>query len=357
MSNVYDYIICGFGISGASLAELVCASEKLKNKKILILESNTKPPGFNISYWRESKSEIGLPFQNSWNQILFKFSDNAESRLLLKNYTLYAFSSDWYIDLIKKRIKGRKNVVIKYSCVTSILDRGDWAEVTTSSGEVYKSKIVFDSTASFGGYFQKPLVGGLVFVVKSSKAIFDKKAVVLFDFFDKKHPETFVYMLPVGKRNAVVQLVSFNSIPSKGVIDKWLSKRFPSGNFVVKYLVPPPNNTKNGFYTRKPKGLVVPIGLSSGAMRASTGYAYANTVGHLKCIVEDLVEDRVPAFHKFSKDRPIYKMLDGGFIILSKLYPKLTEMFIKRIATHQNADTILAYMDCRLTLKQILNMV
>jgi len=305
----YDYIICGAGASGLSLATALSLDPLFSKTKILIVDPEFPKVVDDRTwcFWEEKESNWNKMLFHSWNNVLFK-SDNFSKKLSLNPFSYKMLKSISRYNYSNEIISKNPNINISNTKVLNVLDNGQYCEVQTSSG-VYKSKKVFNSILNWDliNNIQKyPLLIQHFegWFIETEEDFFNTNEATFMDFSIKQNSNTrFMYVLPFSKREALIEytLFSESTLNQKEYeealnkylrdlgIEKFSIKSKESGKIPMTVFPFEKQNSKNILY----------IGTAGGWSKPSTGYTFKNIERKTKALVEFLKQK--DNFIKFSK--------------------------------------------------------
>ena len=305
----YDYIICGAGASGLSLATALSLDPFFSKTKILIVDPEY-PKVVNDRtwcFWEEKESSWDEMIFHSWNNVLFK-SDNFTKKLSLNPFSYKMLKSRSRYNYSNEIISKNPNINSSNAKVLNVLDNGQYCEVQTSSG-VYKSKKVFNSILNWDliNNIQKyPLLIQHFegWFIETEEDFFNTNEATFMDFSIKQNSNTrFMYVLPFSKREALIEYTLFSKSPLNqkeyedalnkylkdlGIEKFWLKSK-ESGKIPMTVFPFEKQNSKN----------ILHIGTAGGWSKPSTGYTFKTIERKTKALVGFLKQK--DNFIKFSK--------------------------------------------------------
>ena len=311
----YDYIICGGGASGLSIASAISLDNYFSTKKILIIDPEF-PKKINDRTWcfwenNESSNWKELTFHN-WNNIIFK-SDNFDKIISLGPLSYKMLKSTPYYDYTNNIISKNSNIQILNEKVIDIVEKENHGEVKTNLG-TYKSKKIFNSILNWETLKSNKKYPLLIqhfegWFIKTEEDFFNPDQATFMDFSIEQNSYTkFMYILPFSKKEALVEYTLF----SKNVLDK---KGYE--NFLINYLkslgitnysiVSKENGripmTGFPFHKLNSKN-IINIGSAGGWSKPSTGFTFKNIERKTKLLIDFLKNhDDFTKFYKKSRFR------------------------------------------------------
>ncbi|MGY8946435.1 MAG: lycopene cyclase family protein [Flavobacteriales bacterium] len=305
----YDYIICGAGASGLSLATALSLDPLFSNKNVLIIDPEF-PKIFDDRtwcFWEEEESSWDKIIFHSWNNVLFR-SSNFSKKLSLKPFSYKMLKSKSHYKYSNEIICKNSNIKSAKDTVLNVLDRGGYCEVKTSS-KVYKSKKVFNSILNWDLVNNNQKYPLLIqhfegWFIETKEDFFNKNEATFMDFSINQNSNTrFMYVLPFSKKEALIEYTLFSkSLLNqkeyedalieylKGLgIKKFSIKSKESGKIPMTVFPFDKQNSKNILY----------IGTAGGWSKPSTGYTFKNIERKTESLI-DFLKNEVD-FNKFSK--------------------------------------------------------
>ena len=306
----YDYIICGAGASGLSLATAFSLDPLFSKIKILIIDPDF-PKVVNDRtwcFWEEKESSWDEMIFHSWKNVLFK-SDNFNKNLSLSPFVYKMLKSKSRYNYSNQIISKNSNINSSKAKVLNVLDNGAYCEVKTSSG-VYRSKKVFNSILNWDLINNTQKYPLLIqhfegWFIETEEDFFNTNEATFMDFSINQNSNTrFMYVLPFSKKEALIEYTLFsknllnqneyedalNEYLKNLGIEKFSIKSKESGKIPMTVFPFEKQNSKNILY----------IGTAGGWSKPSTGYTFKNIERKTKTLVEFLKENDTN-FIKFSK--------------------------------------------------------
>lgn len=298
MQTHFDYIITGGGCAGLSLLMHMLQQDFFKEKQILVIDKDVK--NSNDRTWCFWQTDTGL-FESivhkSWDQIDF-YSDRFSARFDIAPYQYKMIRGIDFYQHILQYATGFKNVHFLQAGVTDIADNNVLAVVKTNT-ETYTADYVFNSILFNPKLLQAK--GSLLqhfkgWIIETNEPVFDSRIATFMDFRINA-ANSFVYMLPVNERRALVEYTVFSpEILSKDTYDNGLR------NYILEYL-----QIENYTVVEEEFGVipmtthnfsegterVVNIGTAGGQTKASSGYTFTFIQKKAAAIVHALMHEKV----------------------------------------------------------------
>ncbi|MBA4849181.1 lycopene cyclase family protein [Emticicia sp. BO119] len=303
----FDYIICGGGMAGLSLAYYLKKS-RLKNKSVLIIEPQDKNTNDRTwAFWEKRPNTFEDILYRKWGLVqLIDANGNAQvidmggyQYKLLRGIDFYTFVTtelrkyaglEWIIDSVK-----------------TIKEESDGAIVETQNGKILKASLVFDSTFQLDltlKHNHNLLQHFKGYVVKTKTPFFDPVLPVMMNFnIEQKGDCRFIYILPFDKNTALIEYTLFSeSLLAQDEYDSELRKylvhqlQLPDYQILEKEfgVIPMSDVATEEF----PSEHIIRIGTAGGYTNPATGYTFQNTQRKLQKMVETLERTGSPKAKK-----------------------------------------------------------
>ncbi len=305
----YDYIICGGGASGLSIASGLSQDSYFLNKKILIIDPEfpKKEDDRTWCFWENEKSQWDDLTFHKWEKVIFK-SKEIDKVISLNPLRYKMLKSMSYYNKGNEIVSKNSNIKSLKEKVIDVKDNGNYCEVITENGH-YSSTKVFNSILNWKLLKDNKKYPLLIqhfegWFIKTEEDIFNEKEATFMDFSIEQNSNTrFMYVLPFSKREALVEYTLF----SKDILDK---KGYKSA--IVDYLKKA--GIKNYTVTNKEFGKIpmtgfpfhkqnskniIYIGSAGGWSKPSTGYTFKNIERKSKTLLKFLKKQ--DNFKKYSR--------------------------------------------------------
>jgi lycopene beta-cyclase len=302
MKQHFDCIIAGGGCAGLSLAYHLV--NQRYSGDILILDRERKSDNDRTWCWW---SKVPTPFDailaHEWHTLAFSDALGSFSSAIAPYRYCLLRAGDFY-SFMDAQLGQHPNVSFLQADVESI-EEGETGAIVYAGGTQLSAEWVFSSipnlqneeSAGKPGLLQH-FMGWWIEVDHDS---FDPSSAVLMDFRVAQHNSTrFMYMLPVTKRRALVEFTVFSdTILSKHTYELALQQYIRDVLCIDDYrieevefgIIPMKLETAQ---KRKEPSHVIAIGTPGGAVKPSTGYAFARIQEQTEQIARQLVQNRQP---------------------------------------------------------------
>ncbi len=356
MKKSYDIIICGAGCAGLSLAYRLC-DPFFQNLTILIIEPESKTQNDRTwSYWEKDQGVFDPIVSKRWKALEFH-SQYMSKELLLKDYEykmikasdFYKFCKieiefnnkiDWISDRVNSIEESDEHVTIHTEKSTFIADRvfKNFHDQSMDKNEPWYVD------QHFGGWF-----------IKTKEPAFDPHKAVFMDFrIDQDGDIRFFYVLPKSTTEALVEIAIFsNDLMSQKEYDKLITNYIRDFINIVEYEIEEREYgvipmTSQFINKAEPATKIINIGTPSGAIKASSGYAFYRIQKQCQHIVDQLRANKeLTSFFKKNRfsfyDQIMLNVLltkkVAGDKVFTDLFRKLP---VEDVLTFLNEETNLA---------------
>ncbi len=321
----YDYMILGAGASGLMLARAMAEDPWFKSKKILIIDREAKDQNDRTwCFWEKGPGQYDHLLSKKWDQILFKSSDFVKKPSILPYQYKMLRSADFYRDQWKF-ISDADHIQFLQARVEQITELEDAVQVKTDQKSLTAQR-VFNSFFNYADLLnqkqypvlQQHFVG---WFVESDQAVFDQMTPTFMDFSVAQKGNTrFMYVLPFTGQKALVEYTLFSQEPLQTgeyekEIEAYLREHYQLNKYSI--LEKEKGNIPMSCYDFEQKNSerILHIGTAGGWAKASTGYAFKNSMKHTPKVVEFVKKGH--SFQGFSvKNR--YRFYDS--LLLDILY-------------------------------------
>jgi len=319
----FDYIIIGGGCAGLSLAYELEIHEKLKDKKLAIIEPREEYKRDKTwSFWKVSPHNFEDCVRKSWKNFTINIPGNT-NHVNCSSTPYETVDSGLFYKKITSKLKNNKNISF-FKSINEI-NKSDSIIFNSVSEKVDKNNSLWQH---FSG-----------FEIETDNDYFDEEIFNLMDFdCDQKGDVHFFYTLPYSKRKALVETTWLSNLNNTSLqnydeqLKDYIENRLKIKNYKINFketgAIPLfyPNNIK--------KINQINIGTAGGMTRLSTGYTFLNIQEHSKYIRQNL--NNIKKMKKFSINKK-YEFLDKIFLKVLKKNPnKMPNIFYKMFDTSPN---------------------
>ena len=319
----FDYIIIGGGCAGLSLAYELEIHEKLKDKKLAIIEPREEYKRDKTwSFWKVSPHNFEDCVRKSWKNFTINIPGNT-NHVNCSSTPYETIDSGLFYTKITSKLKNNKNISF-FKSINEI-NKSDSIIFNSVSEKVDKNNSLWQH---FSG-----------FEIETDNDYFDEEIFNLMDFdCDQKGDVHFFYTLPYSKRKALVETTWLSNLNNTSLqnydeqLKDYIENRLKIKNYKINF-------KETGaiplFYPNIIKKInQINIGTAGGMTRLSTGYTFLNIQEHSKYIRQNL--NNIKKMKKFSINKK-YEFLDKIFLKVLKKNPnKMPNIFYKMFDTSPN---------------------
>ncbi len=311
----FDYVILGGGCAGLSLAYELEINNKIKNKKLAIVETRDEYKRDKTwSFWKVATHNFDDCVIKTWNN--FSINSKLETHEVLnRDYPYQTIDSGLFYNKIFNKIEKNKNIEFFKNTDQLNLD----------------SSIIFNSIPEQENYKDELWQHFKGLEIETSKNIFDDKIFNLMDFdCDQRDNVHFFYTLPFAKNRALIETTWLSKMDDKSLKDydaqlkKYIEETLRIKNYKINYQEEgaiPLFYPLNQFKKNK-----INIGSAGGMTRLSTGYTFLNIQDQSRYIVNNIEKIQITKPYHIGKK---YEFLDNVFLNVLKKYPdKMPKIFL-----------------------------
>ena len=354
--NKVDYLFAG---AGASATLLLMSMEKrgmLKDKKILILDPDTKHNNDKTyCFWSEQNEQLALHcrhlINHQWSEV--SINQNEQETLLPKQY-FHISGIDIYKEL--RRIIDQHNLQRIQDTVIELIPIENGIKVITDTN-IWESSIVFDSRPpkylrlkNDDAHLLQSFIG---YVISTDEPISNLNCVDLMDFNVEQLGYTqFMYVLPFGEDKILVELTRFGLNPitpneANPILDLYITHRFGKYQILDVETGCIPMSTAAISVEALPG--VIPIGGRAGAVKPSTGYAFKKMFNHAERLADSLKRNIKPAV---ITDSSRFRFYDRLLLLILTRQPSLGKSIFESLFKKNKTKNVLQFLDEKTTVIQ-----
>jgi lycopene beta-cyclase len=363
-NHTYDYIVTGGGCSGLSLIMHILSEPSLSNKKILLIEQSEK----NLNdrtwcFWEQGKGFFESVVCKQWSSAWF----HADGYSSLKELGSYRYKMIRGIDFYKhcyEKIASSPNITVVHDKVMSIQQESDGVRVFTEGGE-HKGGYAFNSIL-FDDPVQQKNAHHLLqhfkgWVIETEEDLFDVNACTLMDFrVSQHHGTTFVYVMPLTKRKALVEYTLFTEklLKEEEYVDglkSYMKDYLHDVAYTIEeeeFGIIPMTSAK----FKRVEGNAMYIGTAGGQTKASSGFTFMFIQKQSALIVEQLKKTGKPFYHPTKMDQR-YNWFDR--VLLNVLIKRRVpgDVVFKKMFQKNPIDRIFRFLDNETKLHEELRLI
>jgi lycopene cyclase-like protein len=281
----YDYIFTGAGLSALMTVYKMVVSGKFQNKRILLLDENTKQTNDRTwCFWAENKSIWDPSISKKWDSALFA-NANFERNLELRPYQYNKIQGLDFYNQVLELIAKQKNIDFVQEKVVEIEESESIVLVKTetqsfSCSQLFNSIYNPSLAANQSKYplLQQHFVG---WFIQTEAPVFNSEQATFMDFsVEQKGNTRFMYVLPISETEALLEYTLFSKeLLSKEEyeteIKNYIQKLGISNYQILEKEAGTIPMTCYPFWKHNTKN-VINIGTAGGWTKASTGYTFKN---------------------------------------------------------------------------------
>ncbi len=352
-SEHFDYIICGGGAAGLSLA-IQLVEQGLSGKKILILDRELKNNNDRTwCFWLNGESPYPHITFRGWNQLAFN-GVNFTKVFPLGDYRYYMIRGLDFYNYARSYLSQFPNITSLNAQVTSIEDGEELALVKTDNGQ-FSAEWIFDSRFNPKNLTRQENHYHYLFQhfrgweVETSTDIFDPQTPTLFDF---RTPQNgcmrFIYILPFSPRHALVEYTLFSDHQlNSDEYDQGLRAYFSDILHLSDFKIA---SVENGVipmsdhpFPRRLGHRILAIGTLGGLVKPSTGYAFLRIQHDSQAIAKSLRANQHPFDLPRSPQR--YSLFDSIMLQVMKRHGHEMSAIFTQLFRNNPIERIFRFLD------------
>ncbi len=294
MSNKYDYIILGSGLSGLLTAFRMANDAWFDDKSILIIDKEIKNQNDRTwCFWEEPNGEFDSILSKKWEKAFIGNQDFQQSFSMYPYLYKMIRSRDFY-KLVFDIISSKSNFTFEKDEILSWKTIEDSVEVQ-GKNQVYTSNFLLNSFFDVDPilnqkkypYLKQHFIG---WFIKTKTEIFDDSEVKFMDFTIEQNRNTrFMYVLPTSKTAALFEYTLFSEdLLEKSVYEKAIQNYLQNLGITDYEIVEKEAGnipmTCYPFHQQNSERILF-IGMSGGWTKASTGFTFFNSKKQSKKLI------------------------------------------------------------------------
>lgn len=306
MTNDYDYIVVGAGAAGLSLLVHLINAGCCTNKRILLIERNSKTENDRTwCFWEASPGPFEQVVSSSWQQLKFILHDGTTIKENIAPYWYKLIRGTDFYTYAFEAISKQSNINVMSATVSAVQSTENGAGVVID-GNLLTAQYVFNSVL-----FEKVVATKNTYLllqhftgwfIKSNSPLFVPDAATLMDFRTAQENGTsFFYVMPFSSTEALIEYTLFSpQLLDEAAYTRALKSycsdhlRLVDADYTVTHVekgsIP---MTNYRFATNY--GNVINIGTAGGQTKPSSGYTFRFIQKDCERIVACLAAGRSPA--------------------------------------------------------------
>lgn len=364
MRSELDLLILGGGCAGLSLAANLDMNS-LHPPSTLILEKRTAYTNDRTwCFWGDASTPYAELATQQWSSFHIRHGHETVHKQCTKTPYRMLESSRFYDASISK-IRQSPHIQLKLGepvFSEPVFSKGRW-HVDTRDGPV-SAKLVVDTrpqkqAAEGGAVLWQSFYG---FEISCDAAVFNPSSVELMDFHtDAPHGLAFTYVLPITPTRALVEYTVFAAIPLSSedlevALLRSIANRIHGAEYQIirseagilpMGLAGPAPQQEPGSYCR--------AGLSAGAGRAATGYAFQRIQSWSKRCAEAVLAGGLPLAQ--AKDSFLMRKMDHIFLNVLRSHPKLGPALFTGLFANAESERLIRFLSDQARLSDCLAVV
>ena len=350
-STVYDFAIVGAGAAGLQLAIAMVEDPWFVNKKVLILDKDTKSTNDKTwCFWEKGQGKWDAIITQNWSSGKF-ITKNQDLDLAISPYRYKMLEAINFYEYAQSKIKDAKNFDWVNEEVKEV-QVGEKPQIITDN-QLFTTHQVFDSRIDpafhqNGDSYIRLLQHFKGWFIKTKEPIFDPSQFVMMDYRIKwKDTTSFTYILPTSPYEALVEFTFFSpELVDDQIYDDHLKKYITQILGSDKYAI---EKTEQGiipmsnypFYQHNRKS-IIKIGTAGGWVKPSSGYSFKNAEKMASKIIQNL-KNGVPVEKDLYSKK--YRIFDTLFLDVLSKRNELGEELFTTMYTKNSIQRVFEFLD------------
>lgn len=317
----FDFIIAGAGCAGLSLAVRLLQAGTLAQKTLAIIEQGDKDKNDRTwCFWEKGLGMFESIVLQQWEEMSF-YSNNYSERLQLEPYRYKMIRGIDFYNYCIALLKASPQISFIKEPVTAITNSENGVLITTTNGQ-YTASYCFNSILFDSPINQKNAISLMQhfkgWMLETPYAFFTKEHATLMDFrVGQQHGATFVYVLPINEKQALVEYTLFTEKLLEqeaydAALKEYIGQVLKPGSYSISHtefgIIP---MTDHRFPSRD--GRILHIGTAGGWTKSSSGYTFQFIQKRTRQITETLIRTGQPFPAKWANEKR-FNFYDGIFL-------------------------------------------
>lgn len=349
---MYEIIYAGSGLSALLSAYYLIRANKIKGRLLFLDPLDSPLSNKTYSFWSELDDlPVGL-IHKSWDKIQITNKETQTHQLNEHHYHCIkgATLERW----LRNYISTHASVDFKNECYCGYEEEKDRVKVKTEKSD-YQCSFFLNSSFDYRNIIRRLQEEGQAVLIQYFMGVeietetdhFDDSSMVLADFsINSSGRYEFGYILPYGKRRALIELVSDQAVDESKLLF-YLNKVLGDTNWHILY-----NEEGGSLLTRlhfphRTSKRCINIGMAAGMLKSSTGYAFSNIMRDSQLMAKRYQPGK--GWTTLPRRRLIYTVFDRIFLFVIYHRPyEVKELFIM-LFEKVDIDTVLSFLheNCR----------
>jgi lycopene beta-cyclase len=350
----YDYLIAGGGAAGLSLAYYISQEPRLADKRVLILEPETKNRNDRTwSFWTDAPTPFDSIVAHEWGQLAFRSPGYEQVFNLTRHRYKMIRGLDFY-NFVGQALADTPQIVRMQGTVETLNNTPTGITAETSAG-TFTARYAFDSRPP---QFQKRpdkyrylLQHFVGWEVETSRDVFNPQTVEFMDFRGEQQREArFMYVLPFSERRALVEYTLFSAeilpkVEYEAAMRKYLGElgitdfRIEAEEVGAIPMTDHPLPPAEGRH-------IINLGTRAGRAKPSTGYAFKRIHAHSAHLVRALAATGHPPTN-LTGDQWQFSFFDTLLLDIMQRQGEHTRNVFTELFTRNTPERLFDFLDER----------
>lgn len=355
MQTDFDLIVIGAGCAGLSLG-MQLASLHTQTPKTLFLESRTTYENDRTwCFWGDEQTPFATLAKQSWNR--FSVTNGVRSQIIDCTPTPYRMLSaaDFYtqaVDTIKSHTALSLRMGSALTAEPSFA-KGTWFLQTTVGS--FSTKAIVDTRPRPTDQMPDTTLwqSFLGCELEFQEPYFDSKSAQLMDFYQANQAFVgFIYVLPVSTTRALVEFTVFaprifTRAELLGYLETQVAKLAgdrPYKSHRIEYGLIPMGLSRAAHEAEdiESQPSYVRVGLTAGAARPATGYAFQRIQRWAGACMQALTTNGLPVGHR--EDSLVLRKMDAIFLNVLREHPELGPELFMRLFSKVSSPKLIRFL-------------
>ncbi|MFI9450739.1 lycopene cyclase family protein [Amycolatopsis sp. NPDC052450] len=350
-------LIAGGGLSGLSLVTHLVARPESLGPIVVVDDGSRQLAAAGWAFWSAEPGLLDEAVSRTFDR--FRVHAAGRSRIVgLGRYKYRFIRGDDLAAAVGRAAARRGDVVFRRGRITEIRQAGQGAEALVD-GASFRADWVFDSVLRPG---PARVDGWLIFRgwhVRTAAPAFDSAVPTFFDFRTfQGRAASFVYVLPRGPQEALVEYTSFAPPRSRGVAypqeqRSALREYLATILGVREYAVTREESASlplSASAADRRRGSILAIGTKAGLVKASTGYAFQRIQADSAAVARSLAVHGHP--FDLPKPKARHLLFDATLLDVVARDPAQLERVFAALFDRSSAEPVLRFLDEESSLPQ-----